>query len=82
MQLPTEFLRRFLGNGDLYCMESACNTWNIVCENTLRNPEVIILANVMLGPKSDFNLYVLMHYERGRKGTVMIENSPYYGYFF
>ena len=55
----TECLRRFLGNGDLYFEESYCNTWIIVCEKTPKNPEVMILANVILGPKSDLRLYVL-----------------------
>ena len=56
MQLSFECLRRFLGDGGLYCVESDCSTWNIVCENTPQNPEAIILANVILGRKSDFNL--------------------------
>ena len=57
--MPTECLRRFLGDRGLFCVESDCNTWNIVCENTPKNPEVIILANVILGRKSDLRLYVL-----------------------
>ena len=56
MQLSTECQRRFLGDGGLFCAEADCNTWNIVCENTPKIPEVIILANLLLGPKSDFNL--------------------------
>ena len=59
MQFSAECLRRFLGDGGLYCVESDCNTWNTVCENTPKNPEVRILANVILGPKSDLRLYVL-----------------------
>ena len=59
MQLSTECLRRFFGDGDLFCVESDYNTWSIVCERTPKNPEVIILANVILGPKYDFKLYVL-----------------------
>ena len=59
MQLSTECLRRFLGEGGLYCVESDCNTWYIVCENTPKNPELIILANVIFGSKSNFKLYVL-----------------------
>ena len=56
MQLSTECLCRFLGDGGVYCVESDCKTWNIVCEKTPENPEVIILANVTLGPKSDLRL--------------------------
>ena len=56
MHLSIECRRWFLGEGCLYSVESDCNTWNIVCENTPKNPEVIILANVILGPKSDFKL--------------------------
>ena len=56
MQLSIDCRRRFLENGGLYCVESDCSTWNIVCENTPKNLEVIILANVVLGPKSDFRL--------------------------
>ena len=56
MQLSIECLRRFLGDGGLYCVESDCSTWYIVCDITLKNPEVIILANVILGPKIDFRL--------------------------
>ena len=52
-------LRFFLGDSDLNCEESDCNTWNIVYENTPKNPEVIILANMILGPKSDLRFYVL-----------------------
>ena len=70
MQLSTECLRRVLGDGGFYCVESGCSTWNIVCENTSKDPEVKFLANVILGPKSDFKLYVLLHCEIGRKGTV------------
>ena len=50
----------FLGDGGLYCAESDCSTWNTVSENTPKSPEVIIFANVILGPKRrDFKLYVL-----------------------
>ena len=49
----------FLGDGGLYCVESDCNLWNIVCENAPKYPEVLILANVILGPKIDLRLYVL-----------------------
>ena len=59
MQLSTEFLRRFLGAGGLHGLESDRNTWNIVGENIPKNPEVIILAIVILGPKSDLRLIVL-----------------------
>ena len=44
----------FLGDGGLNCVEWDCSRWNIVCENTPKNPEVIFLANVILGPKCDF----------------------------
>ena len=40
-------------------VESDCHTWNIVCENTPKNPEVIILANVILGPRSDLRFDAL-----------------------
>ena len=56
MQLSIECLRRFLGDDGLYCVESDCSTRNIVCENTPKNPELIILANVIFGPKNDFEL--------------------------
>ena len=58
-QLTIECRRRFLSEGGLYCVESDCSTWNIVRENTPKNPEVMILANVILAPKSNFRLYVL-----------------------
>ena len=56
MQLSIECLGRFLGEGGSYIVESDCRTGNIVCGNTPKNPEVIILANVILGPESDFKL--------------------------
>ena len=59
MKRSTECLRCFLEDGGLYCVDSDCNTWNIGCENTPKNPEVIILANVILGLKSDLRLDVL-----------------------
>ena len=52
--MSTGCLRRFLGDCGLYCVESDCNMWNIVCENTPKYPKVTILAKVILGPKSDF----------------------------
>ena len=67
MQLSTECRRRFLGERGLFCVESDCNTWNIVCGITPKNPEVIISANVILGPESDFNLYVLNALRNGPK---------------
>ena len=57
--MSVECLRRFLGEGGLYCVESDCFTRNIICENTPKNPEVIILSNAILAPKSDFRLWVL-----------------------
>ena len=59
MQLSTDCLLRFLGDGGLYCVELDFNTWNIVWENTSKKPEVMILANLILGPQSDLRLYVL-----------------------
>ena len=59
MQLSTECLRHFIGDDGLYCVESDCNTWNIVWEIIPKNPEVMISANMILGPKSALTLYVL-----------------------
>ena len=59
MRLSTECLLSFLGEGCFYCLEPVCNTWNIVCENTSKNPEFVILANVIFGFKSNLRVYVL-----------------------
>ena len=64
-------------------MESDCSTCNIVGYNTPKNPEVMTLANVILGPKSDLRLYVLKALRNrpirhGKKlKTVHITSSPY-----
>ena len=52
-------LLSFFGEVSLFCVESHCNTWKIVCDKTPKRPEVIILANVILGPKSNITLYLL-----------------------
>ena len=47
VQLSTESFCLVFGDGGLYWNESDCNTWNIVCENTPKNPEVVIKAIVI-----------------------------------
>ena len=54
-----ECFRPLLGDGGLGRAESDCNTWNIGGENTPENPEVMILANVIMGPRRDLRLYAL-----------------------
>ena len=69
MQLSIECLRRFLGDGGLYFAESDCTTWNIVCENTPKNQEVIILATIFLAIywvlKVILNCSCQVHYKIG-----------------
>ena len=50
---------RLLFGDDSYFVESDCNTWNIVCEITPKNPEVKILADVILAPRRDLRLCAL-----------------------
>ena len=54
--LSTECCRFFVDEGGLYFEEHDYRTWKLFCENTPKNPEVLILANMILGPKSDSRL--------------------------
>ena len=52
-------------------MESDSKTWNIDCENTPNIPEVIISANVTLGPRRVLRLYLLNGLRNKKIGTVI-----------
>ena len=88
MQLSTECFRLLIGDGGLYCVEPDCNTWNIVRKNTPKNPEVMILANVILGPRRDLRLYALnllqnrpiRHFKKLKIYVMAIYFNTYQGY--
>ena len=57
MLLSTEYFRHsFYRGGWFFCEESDLSAWKNICENTTKNSEVMILANVILGPKRALRL--------------------------